>query len=129
MPRIAVCGFFIECNRWSPVSTAGSFAEVFDMAGDALLEQMRMEKYPLIPAVFEALLKCSVTTSDIGRARKVWNEMAQQSLQDVRYTPSTDAFQTMLKVYSNAITMLGSSSTIKIFFILLVVFCCVVSVI
>lgn len=40
-PRIALCGFFIECNRWSPVSTANSFAEVFDQSGEALLEQMR----------------------------------------------------------------------------------------
>jgi len=41
VPRIALCGFFIECNRWSPVSTAASFAEVFDQSGEALLAQMR----------------------------------------------------------------------------------------
>ena len=51
MPRIAVCGFFIECNRWSPVSTAGSFAEVFDMAGDALLEQMRHPESHALPTL------------------------------------------------------------------------------
>ena len=40
-PRVAIAGFFIECNRWSPVSTAQSFRQGFDLAGDALLAQSR----------------------------------------------------------------------------------------
>jgi microcystin degradation protein MlrC len=50
-PRIAVCGFFIECNRWSPVSTAGSFADVFDQSGEALLEQMRLPQSHALPTL------------------------------------------------------------------------------
>jgi len=50
-PRIAVCGFFIECNRWSPISTATSFAEVFDQSGEALLEQMRAPQSHALPTL------------------------------------------------------------------------------
>jgi len=50
-PRVAICGFFIECNRWSPVSTAQSFAQAFDMAGAALFEQMRASPSRALPMV------------------------------------------------------------------------------
>lgn len=40
-PRIALGGFFLECNRWSPVTGAEGFREGFDAAGDALLAEMR----------------------------------------------------------------------------------------
>lgn len=39
-PRVAVCGFFIECNRWAPVSTADSFAAGLDIAGDTLATEL-----------------------------------------------------------------------------------------
>ncbi|MBM3557951.1 MAG: M81 family metallopeptidase, partial [Alphaproteobacteria bacterium] len=32
-PRIALLGFAIECNRFSPVSTAADFATDIDMRG------------------------------------------------------------------------------------------------
>lgn len=35
-PRVALCGFFIECNRWAPVTTAAMFATSLDLSGDAL---------------------------------------------------------------------------------------------
>lgn len=40
-PRVGLCGFFIECNRFSPPSRAADFAAIFDLAGDALGAQLR----------------------------------------------------------------------------------------
>lgn len=40
-PRVGLCGFFLECNRWAPVSDASAFAEGIDLAGDALAAQCR----------------------------------------------------------------------------------------
>ena len=39
-PRVAICGFYIECNRWAPITTADSFATGLDMAGDTLLAEL-----------------------------------------------------------------------------------------
>lgn len=35
-PRIGLVGFFLECNRWAPVTTADEFSTTFDFAGDDL---------------------------------------------------------------------------------------------
>lgn len=48
-PRIAMAGFFIECNRWSPVSTQDDFRAGTDIAGTALLEQVRSNFPALLP--------------------------------------------------------------------------------
>ncbi|MCM5572140.1 M81 family metallopeptidase [Burkholderiaceae bacterium FT117] len=40
-PRVGIAGFFIECNRWSPVTTRESFEQAIDLAGEALAEQFR----------------------------------------------------------------------------------------
>ena len=40
-PRIAILGFSIECNRFSPVSTAADFAARADIRGDQILTQGR----------------------------------------------------------------------------------------
>jgi microcystin degradation protein MlrC len=40
-PRIALGGFFIECNRWSPSTGAERFRQGFDAGGDALLAELR----------------------------------------------------------------------------------------
>ena len=48
-PRIAMLGFFIECNRWAPVSTAESFAQSIDLAGDALGAELRSASPRLLP--------------------------------------------------------------------------------
>lgn len=40
-PRIGVAGFFLEANRRAPTTTGAMFERAFDLAGDALLEQMR----------------------------------------------------------------------------------------
>jgi microcystin degradation protein MlrC len=48
-PRVGICGFFLECNRWSPVSGARAFAEGVDFAGDALAAQLRAEPSRLMP--------------------------------------------------------------------------------
>lgn len=41
--RVALCGFFLECNRWSPVTTAADFAATCDLAGEALREEWRRQ--------------------------------------------------------------------------------------
>jgi microcystin degradation protein MlrC len=40
-PRVGVAGFFLEANRRAPPTTGAMFERAFDLAGDALLEQMR----------------------------------------------------------------------------------------
>ena len=40
-PRIAILGFSIECNRFSPVTTAGDFARRADIRGDEIVQQAR----------------------------------------------------------------------------------------
>lgn len=40
-PRIGVAGFFLEANRRAPPTTGAMFERAFDLAGDALLEQLR----------------------------------------------------------------------------------------
>lgn len=47
--RVGVCGFFIECNRWSPVSTAAMFAAALDLAGEALQAQLALEQPRTLP--------------------------------------------------------------------------------
>src|SRR5213076_2941164 len=41
-PRIAVLGFAIECNRFSPVTTAADFAKRADIRGDEIVQQARV---------------------------------------------------------------------------------------
>lgn len=48
-PRVGICGFFLECNRWAPVSDATAFAEGIDLAGDALAAQCRAAPSRLLP--------------------------------------------------------------------------------
>lgn len=43
LPRIAILGFAIECNRFSPVTTAAHFAERLDIRGPEILRQARSE--------------------------------------------------------------------------------------
>ncbi|MCW5750570.1 MAG: M81 family metallopeptidase [Alphaproteobacteria bacterium] len=40
-PRIAILGFAIECNRFSPVSTAADFAQDVDIRGERIVEEAR----------------------------------------------------------------------------------------
>lgn len=47
--RVAVCGFFLECNRWSPVTTPEMFAAGLDKAGDSLLEELLSEAPRTLP--------------------------------------------------------------------------------
>ena len=48
-PRVALLGFFIECNRWSPVSTRAMFEQSIDVAGDALSAELRSKAPRLLP--------------------------------------------------------------------------------
>ncbi len=40
-PRIAILGFAIECNRFSPVTTAADFARKVDIRGEEIIRQAR----------------------------------------------------------------------------------------
>jgi microcystin degradation protein MlrC len=46
---VAIAGFFIECNRWSPVTTAADFERSVDLSGDALDAQLRSERPRVLP--------------------------------------------------------------------------------
>jgi microcystin degradation protein MlrC len=41
--RVGICGFFLECNRWSPITTAAMFAHSFDLGGQSLREELARE--------------------------------------------------------------------------------------
>ncbi len=47
--RVGICGFFIECNRWAPLSTAESFLAGMDLAGDALQAELQREHPRTLP--------------------------------------------------------------------------------
>jgi microcystin degradation protein MlrC len=47
--RVGICGFFLECNRWSPVTTAKEFAQSLDIAGTDLQEELRRELPRVLP--------------------------------------------------------------------------------
>ena len=40
-PRIAILGFSIECNRFSPVTTAADFEKRADICGNEIVQQAR----------------------------------------------------------------------------------------
>jgi microcystin degradation protein MlrC len=46
---VALAGFFIECNRWSPISTATDFQAGTDLAAAALSQQLRSPTPRLLP--------------------------------------------------------------------------------
>lgn len=48
-PRVAITGFFLECNRWAPVITQAMFQQSFDLAGEALGAQLRANPPRLLP--------------------------------------------------------------------------------
>ena len=48
-PRVAILGFFIECNRWSPVTTRAMFDQSIDIAGDVLGAELRSQTPRLLP--------------------------------------------------------------------------------
>ena len=48
-PRVAITGFFLECNRWAPVTTASMFAQATDIAGEALGAELRSATPRLLP--------------------------------------------------------------------------------
>lgn len=59
--RIGICGFFIECNRWSPVTTREGFADALDISGAALGAELAREQPRLLPdcAGFAAAMKAA----------------------------------------------------------------------
>ncbi len=47
--RVGVCGFFIECNRWAPVSTREMFGAALDLAGDRLQAELERTQPRTLP--------------------------------------------------------------------------------
>ena len=57
-PRIAILGFSIECNRFSPVTTAADFDKRADIRGDEIVQQARVgpcRASPDLPGFFEEM--------------------------------------------------------------------------
>jgi microcystin degradation protein MlrC len=48
-PRVGVLGFFLESNRWSPVTTAAMFAAGCDLAGLALQQELARDAPRTLP--------------------------------------------------------------------------------
>ncbi|NBS48648.1 MAG: MlrC family protein 3, partial [Betaproteobacteria bacterium] len=48
-PRVAIAGFFLECNRWSPVTTRAMFEQSVDLAGEALQAELRSPSPRVLP--------------------------------------------------------------------------------
>lgn len=49
VPRVAIAGFFLECNRWAQVTTPAMFAQATDLAGEALGAELRSATPRLLP--------------------------------------------------------------------------------
>lgn len=47
-PRVALCGFFLECNRWSAVTTVTGFESALDLRGQALSHELRAKPSRLL---------------------------------------------------------------------------------
>ncbi len=47
--RVGICGFFLECNRWAPVTTRAMFGAALDMAGDVLQAELAREQPRTLP--------------------------------------------------------------------------------
>ncbi len=48
-PRIGIAGFFLEANRFAPVTTGEMFANSFDLAGEALLAELQRSPTRTLP--------------------------------------------------------------------------------
>lgn len=48
-PRVGILGFFLESNRWSPVTTAAMFANSLDKAGEDLQVELQREVPRTLP--------------------------------------------------------------------------------
>lgn len=48
-PRVGMLGFFLESNRWSPMTTAAMFAKSLDKAGEALQAELQREVPRTLP--------------------------------------------------------------------------------
>ena len=47
--RVGICGLFLECNRWAPVTTRAMFSAAFDVAGAALQAELEREVPRTLP--------------------------------------------------------------------------------
>jgi microcystin degradation protein MlrC len=48
-PRVGLMGFFLEANRFAPVTTGAMFEATFDLAGASLLEELRRPASRALP--------------------------------------------------------------------------------
>ena len=49
VPRVGILGFFLECNRFAPITTPDMFASAFDLAGEDLRAQLQQSKPRTLP--------------------------------------------------------------------------------
>jgi microcystin degradation protein MlrC len=47
--RVGILGFFLECNRFAPITTPDLFAETLDLAGEALQTELGLERPRTLP--------------------------------------------------------------------------------
>lgn len=49
LPRVGIIGFFLECNRFAPITTSAMFEDTLDLAGDELQAELRLQKPRTLP--------------------------------------------------------------------------------
>ena len=49
VPRVGILGFFLECNRFAPITTPDMFASAFDLAGEDLRAELQQSKPRTLP--------------------------------------------------------------------------------
>jgi microcystin degradation protein MlrC len=49
VPRVGILGFFLECNRFAPLTTPDMFANSLDLAGEALQAELVLTKPRTLP--------------------------------------------------------------------------------
>ncbi len=49
VPRVGILGFFLECNRFAPITTPDMFADTLDLAGEMLQTELSLAKPRTLP--------------------------------------------------------------------------------
>ncbi len=113
-PRIAVLGFAIECNRFSPVTTAEDFEHDVDIRGNRIVSEARSGKsitMPDLPGFFDEMDRTGPWTpvplarvagaarrpgrgavlQGLSRRDRVWPEIGAAGRRDLRLLPRRGA--------------------------------------
>jgi microcystin degradation protein MlrC len=74
--RVGICGFFLECNRWAPVTTREMFGAALDMAGEVLQEELAREPPRTLPDTAGFIAQMNLLQSSLGPWQPVALRMA-----------------------------------------------------